>query len=126
MLLFKIPYYGRNIFDVSTKPFWVISKAVDMFQDDERFKAVERSRDREDLFENFIMELQKKVKFCYFSYSCMHLQTYRFLDVNEKSIILVYCFSQIVCMCTRLKQKTSHFRQYVLIHTNGTRILAFL
>lgn len=36
------------------------SKAVDMFQDDERFKAVERSRDREDLFENFIMELQKK------------------------------------------------------------------
>ncbi|RVX22424.1 Pre-mRNA-processing protein 40A [Vitis vinifera] len=37
------------------------SKAVDMFQDDERFKAVERSRDREDLFENFIMELQKKL-----------------------------------------------------------------
>ncbi|XP_043713830.1 pre-mRNA-processing protein 40A-like isoform X2 [Telopea speciosissima] len=36
------------------------SKAISMFEDDERFKAVERARDREDLFENYLVELQKK------------------------------------------------------------------
>ncbi|KAK6939748.1 WW domain [Dillenia turbinata] len=36
------------------------SKAITMFEDDERFKAVERARDREDLFENYLVELQKK------------------------------------------------------------------
>ncbi|KAF8410256.1 hypothetical protein HHK36_002781 [Tetracentron sinense] len=36
------------------------SKAVTMFEDDERFKAVERGRDREDLYENYLVELQKK------------------------------------------------------------------
>ncbi|KAJ8497340.1 hypothetical protein OPV22_007892 [Ensete ventricosum] len=36
------------------------SKAITMFEDDERFTAVERSREREDLFENYIAELQKK------------------------------------------------------------------
>ena len=76
LLLFKIPYHVLNILDALTKPFCVISKAVDMFQDDDRFKAVERARDREDLFDNFMVELQKKVKFFfYFSNSCLHLQT---------------------------------------------------
>jgi len=32
-----------------------------MFEDDERFKAVERPREREDLFENYLVELHKKV-----------------------------------------------------------------
>lgn len=32
-----------------------------MFEEDERFKAVERPRDREDLFESYLGELQKKV-----------------------------------------------------------------
>ncbi|KAJ4953294.1 hypothetical protein NE237_030126 [Protea cynaroides] len=36
------------------------SKAISMFEDDERFKAVERARDREDLFQNYLVELQKK------------------------------------------------------------------
>ncbi|XP_042506427.1 pre-mRNA-processing protein 40A-like isoform X2 [Macadamia integrifolia] len=36
------------------------SKAISMFEDDERFKAVERARDREDLFENYLVELEKK------------------------------------------------------------------
>ncbi|KAJ4965047.1 hypothetical protein NE237_016896 [Protea cynaroides] len=36
------------------------SKAIGMFEDDERFKAVERGRDREDLFESYLVELQKK------------------------------------------------------------------
>jgi pre-mRNA-processing factor 40 len=35
-----------------------------MFEEDERFKAIERPREREDLFENYIVELHKKV-FCY-------------------------------------------------------------
>ncbi|XP_022941011.1 pre-mRNA-processing protein 40A-like [Cucurbita moschata] len=38
------------------------SKAVSMFENDERFKAVERSRYREDLFETCIVELEKKEK----------------------------------------------------------------
>ncbi|PKA60788.1 Pre-mRNA-processing protein 40A [Apostasia shenzhenica] len=37
-----------------------VIKAVNMFENDERFTAVERPRDREDLFENFLVELQKK------------------------------------------------------------------
>lgn len=65
-----------NTLGAFTKPICVISKAIDMFQDDDRFKAVERARDREDLFDNFMVELQKKVKFCYFSYSHMHLETW--------------------------------------------------
>ncbi|KAG0497796.1 hypothetical protein HPP92_002487 [Vanilla planifolia] len=36
------------------------SKAMTMFENDERFTAVERLRDREDLFDNYLVELQKK------------------------------------------------------------------
>lgn len=36
------------------------SKAVTMFEDDERFKGVEREADREDLFRNYLVDLQKK------------------------------------------------------------------
>ncbi|GMH13579.1 hypothetical protein Nepgr_015420 [Nepenthes gracilis] len=36
------------------------SKIVSMFGDDERFKAVERARDREDLFDDYMAELEKK------------------------------------------------------------------
>ncbi|GAV56638.1 WW domain-containing protein/FF domain-containing protein [Cephalotus follicularis] len=38
------------------------SKAVTMFENDERFKAVERGRDREDLYDNYIVELERKEK----------------------------------------------------------------
>ncbi|KAM7520910.1 hypothetical protein LguiB_019872 [Lonicera macranthoides] len=38
------------------------SKAITMFEDDERFKAVERAGDREDLFKNYLVDLQKKEK----------------------------------------------------------------
>ena len=40
-----------------------LSKATKMFEDDERFEAVERARDREDLFENYLLELEKKVNY---------------------------------------------------------------
>ncbi|XP_068649795.1 pre-mRNA-processing protein 40A-like [Aristolochia californica] len=36
------------------------SKAVALFEADERFNAVERARDREDLFESYLVELEKK------------------------------------------------------------------
>ncbi|KAI3685869.1 hypothetical protein L6452_35130 [Arctium lappa] len=36
------------------------SKAMAMFEDDERYKAVERPSDREDLFQNYLVDLQKK------------------------------------------------------------------
>lgn len=38
------------------------SKAVSMFEDDERFNAVERPRDREDLFHSYLDELLEKEK----------------------------------------------------------------
>lgn len=38
------------------------SKAATLFENDERFKAVERAVDREDLFKNFLVDLQKKEK----------------------------------------------------------------
>ncbi|KAF3629504.1 hypothetical protein T459_28809 [Capsicum annuum] len=39
-----------------------IGKAIFIFEHDERFKAVERAKDREDLFEDYVEELDKKVK----------------------------------------------------------------
>ncbi|XP_022763536.1 pre-mRNA-processing protein 40A-like isoform X2 [Durio zibethinus] len=36
------------------------SKAVTMFEDDEKYKAVERDKDRKDLFENYVDELRQK------------------------------------------------------------------
>ena len=42
--------------------FWTsLSKAVSIFENDERFKAVERDRDRRDMFESFLEELLNKV-----------------------------------------------------------------
>ncbi|XP_028796082.1 LOW QUALITY PROTEIN: pre-mRNA-processing protein 40A-like [Neltuma alba] len=38
------------------------SKAATMFENDERFKAVERPRDREDLYESYMVELERKEK----------------------------------------------------------------
>ncbi|KAK6945962.1 FF domain [Dillenia turbinata] len=38
------------------------SKAISMFEEDERFKAVERSREREDLYEDYMEELEKQEK----------------------------------------------------------------
>ncbi|PHT32852.1 hypothetical protein CQW23_29189 [Capsicum baccatum] len=36
------------------------SKAISILEHDERFKAVERAKDREDLFEDYVEELEKK------------------------------------------------------------------
>jgi len=38
-----------------------LSKAVSIFENDERFKALERERDRRDLFDSFMEELVNKV-----------------------------------------------------------------
>ncbi|CAK7347390.1 unnamed protein product [Dovyalis caffra] len=38
------------------------SKAISLFESDERYKAVERARDREDLFDSYIVELERKEK----------------------------------------------------------------
>ena len=40
------------------------SKAESIFENDERFQAVERDRDRRDLFESFLEELKNKVCIC--------------------------------------------------------------
>jgi hypothetical protein len=38
-----------------------LSKAIAIFENDERFKAVERERDRKDMIESFLEELLNKV-----------------------------------------------------------------
>ncbi|KAL6504305.1 hypothetical protein OROGR_026228 [Orobanche gracilis] len=38
------------------------SKAITMFEDDQRFKAVELEADREDIFRNYLVDLHKKEK----------------------------------------------------------------
>ncbi|PHT69351.1 hypothetical protein T459_28838 [Capsicum annuum] len=40
--------------------YLTIFKAISIFEHDERFKAVERAKDREDLFEDYVEELEKK------------------------------------------------------------------
>ncbi|CAO2183797.1 unnamed protein product [Urochloa humidicola] len=44
--------------DLTSSTRW--SKAILMFEDDERFKAVEHPREREDLYENYLLELHNK------------------------------------------------------------------
>ncbi|OMO63416.1 hypothetical protein COLO4_32485 [Corchorus olitorius] len=44
--------------EVTSSMRW--SKAVTMFEDDDRYKAVEREKDRKDIFENYVDELRKK------------------------------------------------------------------
>lgn len=44
--------------DLTSKMRW--SKAVTIFGDDEHFKAIERPRDRQDMFEEYLAELEKK------------------------------------------------------------------
>ncbi|XP_057528501.1 pre-mRNA-processing protein 40A [Amaranthus tricolor] len=38
------------------------SKAITLFEEDERFNAVDKPKDRQELFENYLVELQKKEK----------------------------------------------------------------
>lgn len=40
-----------------------------MLENDERFNAVERPRDREDLFESHMVELERKVIPCYYIFT---------------------------------------------------------
>lgn len=49
------------LFQVLTS-YTTTSKAVTMFEDDKRFKAVDLEVDREDLFRNYLVDLQKKVQ----------------------------------------------------------------
>ncbi|KAL2231516.1 UNVERIFIED_CONTAM: Pre-mRNA-processing protein 40A [Sesamum indicum] len=44
--------------DLTSSTRW--SKAISMFEKDERFQAVERAKDREDLFEDHLEELKRK------------------------------------------------------------------
>lgn len=60
--------------------FLPTSKATAMFENDERFKAVERPRDREDLFESYIVELERKVTIYCFVLS--HMSS-RLLTLNK-------------------------------------------
>ena len=51
------------VFYISNFAICVFSKAVSMFEDDEWFNAVERPRDREDLFHSCLDELLENVSF---------------------------------------------------------------
>lgn len=71
-------------------------KVESIFEHDERFKAVERDRDRRDMFENYVEELQKKVSFWYLdcsplfvTFPCM-LQMFTPLSYKN-----VHCIEQL-------------------------------
>jgi hypothetical protein len=70
------------------------SKAVNMFENDERFKAVERDRDRRDLFDNYLEELKNKVNFCClnrsFSFRICMLIIDVYVPTPISSLILFY------------------------------------
>ncbi|KAG8043158.1 hypothetical protein GUJ93_ZPchr0203g2859 [Zizania palustris] len=53
------------------------SKAITILEDDERFSAVERPREREDLFENYLIELQKKERAKAAEENKRHIAEYR-------------------------------------------------
>lgn len=55
MVSFMVVFLAIWIFEQS------FSKAVSVFENDERFKAVERDRDRRELFDNYLVELKNKV-----------------------------------------------------------------
>jgi hypothetical protein len=44
----------------------LFSKVATLFENDERFYAVERERDRRDLIETYLQELEEKVNFASF------------------------------------------------------------
>lgn len=50
--LILVTLYGYN---------FVYSKAITIFEEDERFKGVERAKDRENLYEDYLVELGNKV-----------------------------------------------------------------
>lgn len=60
------------------------SKAESIFENDERFQAVERDRDRRDLFESFLEELKNKVYICIFIAPTSSLLT----DVSHRPSLL--------------------------------------
>lgn len=72
--------------------YFLTSKAMSLFENDERFKDVERPRDREDLFDNYMVELGRKViiwlLFGVFIFMCR---------------LAVWLFGKIICSATQNK-----------------------
>lgn len=66
-----------------------------MFENDERFHAVERPRDREDLFESYLVDLQKKVRACGFFWT------------KQLDIICFLCFVADISWCYYSDVKSS-------------------
>ncbi|KAF3680005.1 hypothetical protein FXO37_03560 [Capsicum annuum] len=52
--------FNEDCKELSPSSRW--SKSISIVEHDKRFKAVERAKDREDLFEDYVEELEKKVK----------------------------------------------------------------
>lgn len=59
--LIPSPQFIEFSFISSHMLFLTFRKVEATFEGDERFNAVERARDREDLFESYVVELRKKV-----------------------------------------------------------------
>ncbi|PHT97688.1 hypothetical protein BC332_33353 [Capsicum chinense] len=81
--------------ELSSSSRW--SKAISIFEHDERFKAVERAKDREDLFEDYVEELEKKehakaleeqkdnrVEYLEFLKSCQWRKVQDLLETDER------------------------------------------
>ena len=71
----------------------LLSKVVALFENDERFKAVERERDRRDLVETYLQELEEKV---YFASSIALSSILNIHPDNLACVLLYFClFSEV-------------------------------
>jgi pre-mRNA-processing factor 40 len=58
------------------------SKAISLFENDERYKALERARDREDLFDSYIVDLERKVNISILVL-CLLVQEHTYIHIGE-------------------------------------------
>lgn len=61
------------------------SKALLMFEDDPRFLAVEKDREREELFEDYMVDLERKV--CAFSCVCKITQLWFKIRLHKLALV---------------------------------------
>ena len=98
--------------------FCMISKAVTMFENDERFKAVERARDWEDLYESYIVELERKVTV----FTCIFIS--ESCTLPDADIILKIYFLKKVSGNQIKKMENWHSRLCFVLHMSKIHKLA--
>jgi hypothetical protein len=69
----------------------VNSKAVSLFEIDQRFHAIERGREREELFEDYVLNLERKVWDILITLTCLCVG----VSIAYKVLIYLVCKSLV-------------------------------